>query len=323
LFKDLIDKENISLDNSKENPFVLELGDTKNEKRFIPVMNNLSFKEFLEQNKNIDINSKNNKANTKDEIEDEFEINNLCDKGEKEEKNRDGDLLVNADALPNSNIQQSKVNNNNNKVGDIESTKSKNEKSILINISNISNEDKTKNSEYKEVCSNCGLKTIKIIWNTGFLIKSESNNNYYLANKQDYNTIELWSFFQKMYDNYFGKISIDKCFEEFTKEEEFDADNLWKCSKCHNNIPAKNKIEIYQTPKILIIQLKRFKNNEKINTFVEFPLTNLDISRFVSHNKSKYNGLNKKYDLFAVANRYGGLEYGDYDAYCLNYIDNH
>jgi hypothetical protein len=126
-----------------------------------------------------------------------------------------------------------------------------------------------------------------------------------------------------MYDNYFGKISIDKCFEEFTKEEEFDADNLWKCSKCHNNIPAKNKIEIYQTPKILIIQLKRFKNNEKINTFVEFPLTNLDISRFVSHNKSKYNGLNKKYDLFAVANHYGGLEYGHYDAYCLNYIDNH
>ena len=324
-FKDLIDKENISLDNCKDDiPFILELEESKKEKKYIPAMKYLNLKEFLEQNKNIDINSKNNKANTKDEIEVEFEINNLCDKGEKEENNRDGDLLVNGEALPNSNNRQSKVNNNNNKVGDIESTKSlneKNEKSILINISN---EDKTKNSENKEeVCSNHGIKTIKIIWNTRFLIKSESNNNYYLANKQDYNTIDLWYFFQKMYDNYFGKISIDKCFEEFTKEEEFDADNLWKCSKCHNNIPAKNKIEIYQTPKILIIQLKRFKNNEKINTFVEFPLTNLDISRFVSHNKSKYNGLNKKYDLFAVANHYGGLEYGHYDAYCLNYIDNH
>ena len=179
------------------------------------------------------------------------------------------------------------------------------------------------NSENKEIDSKYSVKTIKIIWNRRFLIKSESNNNWYLVNRQDYNNIELWSFFQKMYDYYFDKISIDKCFEEFTKEEEFDVDNLWKCSKCKNNIPAKNKIEIYQTPKILIIQLKRFKNNEKIKTFVEFPLTNLDISRFVSHNKSKYNGLNKKYDLFAVANHYGELEYGHYDAYCLNYIDNH
>ena len=323
LFKDLIDKENISLDNCKDDiPFILELGESKKEKIFIPPMRYLNFKEFLERNKNIENNNKNNKSNKKDENEDEFEISNLCDKDDKEENNGDGDLLVNTEAFPNSNNQQSKVNNNNN-VANNENTKSKNEKNEKSILINISNGDKTKNSENKEINSKYDIKTIKIIWNTRFLIKSDSNNNYYLSNKQDNNTIDLWPFFQKMYDNYFGKISIDKCFEEFTKEEEFDADNLWKCSKCHNSIPAKNKIEIYQTPKILIIQLKRFKNDEKIKTFVEFPLTNLDISRFVSHNKSKYNGLNKKYDLFAVANHYGELEYGHYDAYCLNYIDNH
>lgn len=318
LFKDIIEKENISLDNCTDQvPFILELKDDKNENKFIPAMRNLSFKEFLEKNQKIEDNNKNNNANTKDENEDEFEINNLCDK-----KENNGDLLMGAETFPNSNNQQSKVNNNTNEDKSA-STKSKNEnneKSLLINISN---QDKTKNSENKEIDSKYSVKTIKIIWNRRFLIKSESNNNWYLVNRQDYNNIELWSFFQKMYDYYFDKISIDKCFEEFTKEEEFDVDNLWKCSKCKNNIPAKNKIEIYQTPKILIIQLKRFKNNEKIKTFVEFPLTNLDISRFVSHNKSKYNGLNKKYDLFAVANHYGELEYGHYDAYCLNYIDNH
>ena len=318
MFKDLIDKENISLDDCKgQVPFILELGDVANEQKFIPPMKNLNFKEFLEKNQNNESNNKDNKPNAKDENEDEFEINNLCDK---EENN--GDVLINEDAFPNTNNQQTKENNNSN-VANNDSTKSKNdknEKSILINISNG---EKTKNSENKEMNSKCSIKTIKIIWNTRVLLKSESNNNYYLVNNQDYNTIELCSFFQKMYDNYFGKISIDKCFEEFTKEEEFDANNLWKCSKCHKNIPAKNKIEIYQTPKILIIQLKRFKSNEKIKTFVEFPLTNLDISRFVSHNKSKYDGLNKKYDLFAVANHYGELDYGHYDAYCLNYIDNH
>lgn len=320
LFKDLIGKENISLDDLKDDvPFILELGDDKNEKKFIPPMANLNFKAFLEQNQSIAHNSKNNKENKKDENEEEFEINNLCDK---EENNGDGDLLLNTEAFPNSNNQQSKVNNNNN-IANNDSTKSKNEKNEKSILINISNGVKTKNSENKEENSKYDIKTIKIIWNTRFLIKSDSNSNYYLVNKQDYNTIDLCLFFQKMYKKYFDIISIDKCFEEFTKEEEFDADNLWKCSKCHNNIPAKNKIEIYRTPKILIIQLKRFKNNEKIKTFVEFPLTNLDISRFVTHNKSKYNGLNKKYDLFAVANHYGELEYGHYDAYCLNYIDNH
>jgi hypothetical protein len=152
LFKDLIDKENISLDNCKNDvPFILELGDVKNEKKYIPVMHNLNLEEFKEQNKNIDSNCKNNKTNTKEENEDEFEINNLCDKDDKEENNGDGDVLDNTEAIPNSNNQQSKVSNNNNNVGNIDSTKSKNDKKEKSILNNISKGDKNKNSENKEI----------------------------------------------------------------------------------------------------------------------------------------------------------------------------
>ena len=85
-------------------------------------------------------------------------------------------------------------------------------------------------------------------------------------------------------------------------------------------------MDIYKSPYYLIIQLKRFKqdemgqrsifnifNSSKNSTFIDFPTSNLDISKYLLSNNS-----GGKYNLIGVINHYGGESFGHYTAYCLN-----
>ena len=114
------------------------------------------------------------------------------------------------------------------------------------------------------------------------------------------------------------KIYLDECFAQFCKEEQLEQNNEWYCSVCKNHVKAKVHMELYSTPPIMIIHLKRFKNNQKINTQVDFPINDLDMSKYIigpSKNESKV------YDLFAVAHHYGGLGGGHYVASAKNHFD--
>lgn len=113
-------------------------------------------------------------------------------------------------------------------------------------------------------------------------------------------------------------IQIIECFKNFIKLEKLEANNEWFCPDCKNHVKATKKMEIYNSPNILIIHLKRFKNTTKIDTLVRFPLEGLDISDFVI-NKSKEEKF--VYDLFAVANHFGSMGFGHYTAYAKNYFN--
>ena len=120
-------------------------------------------------------------------------------------------------------------------------------------------------------------------------------------------------------------INLTDCIEFLGEEEILDGDDIFFCERCKNKFKSTKKLEIYNIPKILIIQIKRFNNNSKINTKVNFPLYNLDLSKYVlSFEKIKTNNINfeAKYDLFAVANHYGSLIFGHYTAYCKNSLNN-
>ena len=120
------------------------------------------------------------------------------------------------------------------------------------------------------------------------------------------------------FENMKTEISLDETFEILGEEELLDENNEWFCENCKKKQRAKKKLEIYNTPKILIIQIKRFSHINKINTKVNFPLIDLDLSKYIlSNQKSKPI----KYDLFAVANHYGSLSFGHYTAFCKNSID--
>lgn len=113
-------------------------------------------------------------------------------------------------------------------------------------------------------------------------------------------------------------ISLNDLFEILGEEELLDENNLWFCENCKKKQKAMKKLEIYKTPKILIIQIKRFNRIKKLETKVDFPIKNLDINKYIiSEDKNK----NIKYDLFAVANHYGSLNFGHYTAICKNSLN--
>lgn len=69
---------------------------------------------------------------------------------------------------------------------------------------------------------------------------------------------------------------------------------------------------------MLVFHLKRFSysrwQKNKLDTFVNFPIQNLDLSRYIKSNDSSEGS--HVYELYAISNHYGGLGGGHYSAYC-------
>ena len=143
-------------------------------------------------------------------------------------------------------------------------------------------------------------------------------NGKYMKEISRFRDINLYDICDKIYEKSTSQeMNLLQLFEEFSKEEKLDKDNLYNCDNCKEQLEANKKIEIYHLPKILIIHLKRFNNNKKINTLIDYPLTDLDINKFIKSNDNV-----AKYDLYGVINHFGSLEYGHYTSFCLNYHDN-
>ena len=221
-------------------------------------------------------------------------------------------------------------NNNENNENSEQDTENENNSIQIDNLSLNSNSNShcnTKKKKYKIDDIDDGFNPNDIFLDVKFTEKVENIdkilimwNRNYIRNINKFKEINLTDICDEIYQKSKNeKISIEKCFEEFSKEEKLDRDNLWKCPNCNQSLQANKKIELYNTPKILIIHLKRFDNNKKINTLIDFPLTNLDLKKYLS-NKNIVN--HSKYNLFGVINHFGSLEYGHYTAFCKNYHDN-
>lgn len=103
---------------------------------------------------------------------------------------------------------------------------------------------------------------------------------------------------------------IYDCFEVYCEEEEID--DLFKHNDKEYNI--KKKLNIWKFPSILMITIKRYDMlMRKNNQLIEFPIYDLDVSKFSSGYSSKYP---TKFDLVGVCNHVGGLQGGHYYAYC-------
>jgi ubiquitin C-terminal hydrolase len=72
-------------------------------------------------------------------------------------------------------------------------------------------------------------------------------------------------------------------------------------------------------PKILVITLKRFSYDgmSKIDNIVDFPLEDLDLSKYVTG----YNSSSYIYDLYGVCNHIGNVYMGHYTAFAKNSMD--
>ncbi|KAL6006522.1 ubiquitin-specific protease ubp10, partial [Asimina triloba] len=89
------------------------------------------------------------------------------------------------------------------------------------------------------------------------------------------------------------------------------------CPSCKEHRQATKKLDLWRLPEILVVHLKRFSYNRymknKLDTFVSFPINNLDLSKYVKHKDG--TAQSHVYELYAVSNHYGGLGGGHYSAY--------
>ena len=117
-------------------------------------------------------------------------------------------------------------------------------------------------------------------------------------------------------------VSLDDCLDEFGKAEILSENDAWYCPRCKEHRRASKKFELWKSPDILVIHLKRFsaqgRLRDKLDVFVDFPVEGLDLSSRVAVQE---DGKSPIYDLFAVDNHYGGLGGGHYTAYARNFYD--
>ncbi|CAL9099304.1 unnamed protein product [Musa acuminata var. zebrina] len=112
-------------------------------------------------------------------------------------------------------------------------------------------------------------------------------------------------------------ITLYSCLEAFLKEEPLGPDDMWYCPSCKEHRQATKKLDLWRLPEILVVHLKRFSYSRfmknKLDTFVNFSVHNLDLSKYVTHRTSASQS--HAYELYAVSNHYGGLGGGHYSAY--------
>ena len=117
-------------------------------------------------------------------------------------------------------------------------------------------------------------------------------------------------------------VSLGDCLDEFGREEILSENDAWYCPRCKEHRRASKTFELWKSPDVLVIHLKRFSANrgfrDKIDVMVDFPVEGLDLTTRVA---SQEEGKSPIYDLFAVDNHYGGLGGGHYTAFARNFIN--
>jgi len=109
--------------------------------------------------------------------------------------------------------------------------------------------------------------------------------------------------------------TLEKCIELYTATEKMDGDNKILNDKTDKKEEAEKNIQFWSLPKIMVITLKRFDNNNRKNqSFIDFPLENLDMRKYiVGYDKDSYI-----YDLYGICNHSGGSSGGHYTSYVKN-----
>lgn len=116
--------------------------------------------------------------------------------------------------------------------------------------------------------------------------------------------------------------TLDECLDEFERAEVLSEHDEWYCPRCKEHRRASKKFDLWKSPDILVVHLKRFSSagyrREKLDVLVNFPIEGLDLTKRVLN---KENGKDEIFDLIAVDEHSGGLGGGHYTAAAKNFID--
>lgn len=98
--------------------------------------------------------------------------------------------------------------------------------------------------------------------------------------------------------------SLIDCFNEYCKSEILTGDNMWYNEKNDRKEEVNIKTGFFKLPDVLIICIKQYTPKKKL---ISCPLIDLDLTDYTIANTEKYI-----YDLYAVCNHIGNLDYGHY-----------
>ncbi|CAF4502023.1 unnamed protein product [Rotaria sp. Silwood1] len=164
-------------------------------------------------------------------------------------------------------------------------------------------------------------RTLKVEANTDEDLPSISSIQIAMAT-------EWVDIYKKYYNTNYStdKSMLANLLADYFREDYLDGD--YHCLKCSKSTVAQHKSYLcLPLPHVFIIQLKRFmydvNSNEKIDTYISFPLYGLDLNEYtVTDNDNKpENSSSTKYDLIAVSNHTGSLLSGHYTTYAKNTKD--
>lgn len=111
--------------------------------------------------------------------------------------------------------------------------------------------------------------------------------------------------------------SLHECFDLHTKTEDLETP-IEIDENTGEKDNGEKQVVFWSLPNVLIITLKRFYGNKKIQSLIEFPLEDLDLTKYiVGYDKESY-----KYDLYGICNHMGGPLGGHYTAFVKNPNDN-
>ena len=118
--------------------------------------------------------------------------------------------------------------------------------------------------------------------------------------------------------------TLSDIFIHFSLHEKLDKDNEWFCPNCKKLVNAYKKLDLFYLPRILMLSIKRYEriylSKTKVqllkkNNFVLFPISNLNLDKFVLGPKIP----NNIYDLYSVNQHSGSNEGGHYATAAKNF----
>jgi ubiquitin carboxyl-terminal hydrolase 2/21 len=106
--------------------------------------------------------------------------------------------------------------------------------------------------------------------------------------------------------------SLLDCFDLYVEGEILDGENSVFNEATNKKEAAKKNLIFWSLPTVLVIDIKRFNSsNRKNQILVDFPLTNLNLSKYViGYNKETF-----VYDLYGVCNHSGSVLGGHYTSF--------
>ncbi|XP_014861248.1 PREDICTED: ubiquitin carboxyl-terminal hydrolase 2-like [Poecilia mexicana] len=114
-----------------------------------------------------------------------------------------------------------------------------------------------------------------------------------------------------------GEVTLKDCLRLFTREDVLDGEERPTCNKCKARRKCTKRFSIQRFPQVLVLHLKRFSDSNvrasKLNTFVDFPLKDLDLREFSADSSER-----PIYNLYAVSNHTGNVLGGHYTSCCRN-----